>query len=421
MINDLVVIGGGAAGFFAAINAAMLNPKLKIIILEKSPKVLQKVKISGGGRCNVTNIISKPQELIKNYPRGEKFLENPFNEFTSKDTVSWFKNQGVDLKVEKDGRIFPVSNSSQTIIDCFLDLCKKYSIIIEVSTDVKSFQQSDNLWTVKTSENGFLTKNILVATGSSPAFLKNLAENSFEIANAVPSLFTFTVGNKEICQLSGLSVSDAKVGILGSGSAKTGPLLITHWGFSGPAVLKLSSHAAVILNDLNYDFILCVNWINRSSTQINESLKNLSSEAGKRNVISHNPFDLPSRLWKFLCNKAEIREFQNWAECGKKQFNNLTAVLSNDTYKVVGKSTNKDEFVTAGGVEMAEINLSTYESISHKGLFFAGEVLNTDGYTGGFNFQAAWTSGFLVAKAISSEKIPLDKFIALINVTSNHS
>lgn len=401
---DLVVIGGGAAGFFAAINAAMLNPKLKIVILEKSTRVLQKVKISGGGRCNVTNIISEPRELVKNYPRGEQYLENPFTRFTSKDTVTWFKKQGVELKTEKDGRIFPVSNSSQTIIDCFLDLCQNYGITIKVSTDVKSFEKTDDLWTIKSSYNSFLAKNLLVATGSSPAFLNNLLENNFEIVAAVPSLFTFTLENKEICELSGLSVPQAKVGIIGSDSSKTGPLLVTHWGFSGPAVLKLSSQAAIELHNLNYNFTLYVCWLNLSSTETIEFLKNLAKKEGKRNVISHNPFDLPARLWKFICKKAGIREFQNWAECGKKQFNSLVTVLCKDTYKVIGKSTNKDEFVTAGGVEMGGIDLATYASKSHEGLFFAGEVLNTDGYTGGFNFQAAWTSGFLVARAVATEK-----------------
>lgn len=404
MKYDLVVVGGGAAGFFAAINAAMLKPTLKIIILEKSQRVLQKVKISGGGRCNVTNVISEPSDLVKNYPRGEHFLENPFSEFTSHDTVKWFEKQGIELKAEKDGRIFPISDSSQTIIDCFLDLCKKYKIKIEVSTEVKSFAKTTDYWKVVTTDQIFETEKLLITTGSSPAFWKKLSDDSFGVIPAVPSLFTFTLENKDITQLSGLSVQMAKVSILGSESSKIGPLLITHWGFSGPAILKLSSQAAIELNNLSYKFTLSVNWIAKESDETNAILRSLAVSDGKRNVINHNPFNLPNRLWKFLCDETQIREFQNWAECGKKQFKALTTVLTNNQYFVIGKSTNKDEFVTAGGVNMEDINLKTYEHKSNGNLYFAGEVLNTDGYTGGFNFQAAWTSGFLVARAVATEK-----------------
>jgi hypothetical protein len=405
MKYDLMVVGGGAAGFFAAINAAMLNQNLKVIILEKSKRVLQKVKISGGGRCNVTNVISTPRDLIKNYPRGENYLEDPFSRFTSTDTVKWFENQGIDLHAEKDGRVFPKTNSSQTIIDCFLDLCKKYQISVETSIEVKSFKKENNTWVIGTSDGILETKKLLLATGSSPAFWNKLTQSGFNVTSPVPSLFTFTLENKQISQLSGLSVPDAKVSISSSGESKNGPLLITHWGFSGPAILKLSSQSALRLNSLNYQFTLRVNWINQEQSDILLLLKMLAESDGKKNIITHNPMGLPTRLWKFLCDKAEIRQFQNWAECGKKHFKAISEILTDDKYQVTGKSTNKDEFVTAGGLDMEEINLSTYEHKQHNGLFFAGEILNIDGYTGGFNFQAAWTSGFLVAKAIKIDNL----------------
>lgn len=401
MIYDLVVVGGGAAGFFAAINSAMLNHNSKIVIIEKSPRVLQKVKISGGGRCNVTNKISKPSELSKNYPRGEDFLEKPFTQFTSTDTVNWFKQQGVSLKTEKDGRIFPISDSSQTIIDCFLDLCTKYKIEIITQTEIKSFQFVDTYWHSITANQTFRSKNLLIATGNSPAFWKELEKNKFSLIAPVPSLFTFTVKDKDITSLQGVSVQQANIKIEGSKYVQTGPVLITHWGFSGPAILKLSSSAARELNELNYNFTILINWLGVPLNILAEQLRNFADSNQKKNIISHNPFKLPTRLWKYLCEKAEVRAFQNWAESGKKTFGKLAALLAEDSYLITGKSTYKDEFVTAGGINLDEINEKTYQHKRQNGLYFAGEVLDIDGFTGGFNFQAAWTSSFLVANALT--------------------
>lgn len=401
MTYDLVVVGGGAAGFFAAINTAIIHPGAKIIILEKSQRVLQKVKISGGGRCNVTNAISEPVALSKNYPRGEDFLVKPFIEFTSADTIKWFEYNGVLLKTEPDGRIFPTTDSSQTIIDCFLNLCNKLHIEISTSTEVKSFKLTDTIWESIGANNQYFSKNLLIATGSSPAFWKEMERNEFLLVPPVPSLFTFTIEDKTLTSLQGVSIPEGTVSVSGSSFSQSGPILITHWGISGPSVLKLSAIAARHLNSVAYNFPVEISWLNKSAKQIHEELKSLTLTQPKKNIISHNPFQLPSRLWKYLCEKAGVRPFQNWAESGKKTYVALIQVLSADTYKVLGKSTYKDEFVSAGGLDLDEINESSYEHSRIKNLYFAGEVLNIDGFTGGFNFQAAWTSGYLVAANVN--------------------
>lgn len=404
MTYDLVVVGGGAAGFFAAINTAVFNPRAKIIIIEKSSRVLQKVKISGGGRCNVTNRISIPTELSTNYPRGEDFLTNPFEEFTTTDTIAWFEKRGVKLKTEKDGRIFPVSNSSQTIIDCFLTACETHKIEVLTSTEIKSFEFNRGEWQSQGSLQTFRSTNLVIATGSSPAFWRELTRQKFEITSAVPSLFTFTTDNQELTALQGISIPDGTVSIKHTTFQQKNPVLITHWGFSGPAILKLSATAARYLHEKNYQFTLLINWLGIPAEQLLAELKKLSEKQPKKNIIAHNPFRLPSRLWKYLCEKSGIRPYQNWAECGTKTFTRLTTTLCEDPQEIIGKSTYKDEFVTAGGLKLDAINPRTFQHKELPNLFFAGEVLDIDGFTGGFNFQAAWTAGYIIAKNVGFVK-----------------
>lgn len=401
MTYDVAVIGGGAAGFFAAINIAMEHPQRKIIILEKSTKVLQKVKISGGGRCNVTNSVFEPVALAKNYPRGEHVLLEPFSRFSSNDTKSWFAKQGVPLKTEADGRVFPVTDSSQTIIDCFMNLCSRHKIEIVTSCDIVNYVKTDSHWNLNSAKSGdFECKNLVIATGSSPAFWNKLAKERLNIISAVPSLFTFTANEKEITNLSGLSVPEATVSVKSADFQQTGPLLITHWGFSGPAILKLSASAALFLNEKNYNFELKINWLSADPDKLTEDLKLHAAQNLKKNIYTDNPTALPSRLWKYQVEKHGFQPYQNWAETGKKHYQKLANFLTDDGYKIIGKSTFKDEFVTAGGVDLDEVELTTFAHKADNTLFFAGEVLNIDAFTGGFNFQAAWTIGWIVSRSI---------------------
>lgn len=402
MIYDLVVVGGGAAGFFGAINTALENPNYKILIVEKSSKVLQKVKISGGGRCNVTNQIAEPTELIKNYPRGGNELLAAFNKFTSTDTVRWFKKQGVELKIEKDGRIFPVSDNSDTIIQCFLNLCKVLKIEIKTNFDVKKLTSNESDWEIEIKNEAKLSaRKVLVTTGSSPNFIDVLDKKGIIIVNAVPSLFTFTIETDLMKELAGNSFPNAEVSIVGCPEYKQkGPLLITHWGFSGPSILKLSSQAALLLNKINYTFEIEINWLGKNSEEVTHQLKNVQLEFPKKQVTSYNALDVSSKFWKKICEISEINSFQNWAETGKKHFKEITKNLTKQRFKVVGKSTFKDEFVTAGGVNLNDVILQTFEHKTFKNLYFAGEVLNIDAYTGGFNFQSAWTTSWIVSKNI---------------------
>lgn len=403
--TDIIIIGGGAAGFFAAINAAEKNPDLKIIILERGKDVLTKVKISGGGRCNVTHAEFMPAELTQNYPRGEKELLGPFHTFMTGDTIEWFEKRGIELKIEDDGRMFPVSNSSQTIIDCFNSEAEKYGVQTLKNHSVKSIEKFENAWKIETTEESFSAEKIVVATGSNPKIWNLLESMGHTIIPPVPSLFTFNSKDQRITDLPGLS-TQVQVKIIDDKGKPVlenkGPLLITHWGFSGPAILKLSALAARILEPLNYHFNIEINWLEYSSSaEVIESFKELKITNGKQTIFKYAQFELPKRLWQSLVNAAGIDESLTWAEATKTNFENFANQLTESIFQVSGKSTFKEEFVTAGGIDLKEVNFKTYESRLHKNLFFAGEVLNIDAVTGGFNFQSAWTSGFIVAKNLS--------------------
>ena len=402
---DILIIGGGAAGFFTAINTAEKNPQLKIILLERGKEVLTKVKVSGGGRCNVTHAEFLPKELTQNYPRGEKELLGPFHSFMTGDTIEWFSKRGVELKIEEDGRMFPITDSSQTIIDCFVSETERLGVDVLKSQSVKTIKKEDEFWKIKTTSEEFSAEKLVIATGSNPKIWKLLEGLDHTIIPPVPSLFTFNIDDKRIKDLPGLS-TEASVKVLNE-NAKTvleseGPLLITHWGMSGPAILKLSAWGARLLEPTKYHFSIQVNWLlDFSSSEIIEKFKNLKIELAKKLVTKNAQFDLPKRLWKSLVEASNISETTTWADISKEQIVALASQLTEGIFDVHGKSTFKEEFVTAGGVKLKEVDFKTFESKKHKNLYFAGEVLNIDAITGGFNFQNAWTGGYLVAQSIA--------------------
>jgi predicted Rossmann fold flavoprotein len=399
---DIIIVGGGAAGFFTAINTVEKNPKLKVAILERGKTVLEKVRISGGGRCNVTHACFVPNDLVKFYPRGEKELRGPFHQFCSGDTIEWFERNGVELKIEEDGRMFPTSDNSQTIIDCFLSATQKLGIQIVTGQSVQSVFKAENYWKVETNHETFACQKLIMTTGSNPKIWDMLTELGHNIVSPVPSLFTFNIKDSRIKDLMGLSAF-AKVKVKGSKLEASGPLLITHWGMSGPGILRLSAWGARELFDKNYQFILQVNWLtDMTFEEAMDTLKELKQEHAKKTVSKKSPFELPNRLWESLVFASEIDSERKWADLSKKQLTDLANQLTNGEFQVNGKSTFKEEFVTAGGIDLKEINFKTMESKLHKNLFFAGEIVNVDAITGGFNFQNAWTSGFIVAQTISN-------------------
>ena len=398
---DVICVGGGAAGFFTAINIAEKNPKFKVAILERGKEVLTKVRISGGGRCNVTHACFEPNELVKFYPRGEKELKGPFNQFCSGDTIEWFEKHGVELKIEEDGRMFPVSNSSQTIIDCFMDAASKAGIKILTSQSVQSLFKADDFWKIDTQHDKFTATKLVLSTGSNPKMWEMIAGLGHCIIEPVPSLFTFNITDKRIKELPGVSTW-ATVKVKNTKLEATGPLLVTHWGMSGPAILKLSAWGARILAEKKYQFAISVNWLNDMDLAEAENLlKKYKQEEAKKQISKRAPFDFPNRLWENLVLAAGILVETKWADLSKMQMKNLAEQLTEGTYQVSGKSTFKDEFVTAGGIDLKEVNFKTMKSKLHDTLYFAGEVVNVDAITGGFNFQNAWTSGFIVANSIA--------------------
>ena len=397
---DILVVGGGAAGFFTAINIAENQPKLKIAILERGQELLTKVRVSGGGRCNVTHACFVPNELVKFYPRGEKELRGPFHQFCSGDTIEWFEKRGVELKIEEDGRMFPVSDSSQTIIDCFLSLAKKYKIEILTGQSVQSIFKTEKTWKVETNHAQFNCSKLIMTTGSNPKIWEMLKNLGHSIVDPVPSLFTFNIKDNRIKELMGVSAL-ASVKVKNSKLKATGPLLITHWGMSGPGILRLSAWGARELAERNYQFVIEVNWLNDWSVGETEThLKELKLEHSKKVVIKKSSFDFPNRLWEKLVLASGISAETKWADLSKKHLIDLSNQLTNAQFQVNGKSTFKEEFVTAGGIDLKEIDFKTMQSKILPDLYFAGEIVNIDAITGGFNFQNAWTSGYILAKAI---------------------
>ena len=402
---DVIIIGGGAAGFFAAINMAEFNPSLKIAILEKGKSGLQKVRISGGGRCNVTHAEFIPSELVQNYPRGEKELLGPFHQFMTGDTIEWFEKRGVELKIEEDGRMFPVSNTSQTIIECFLNEIKRLEVEVFYSCTVKNLspqgESSCLNFEIETNNDVFLVKKVLIATGSNPKMWKLMDQLGHTIVPPVPSLFTFDIEDERIIDIAGVVAKDVKVSVVGAKLISEGPLLITHGGMSAPAILKLSAFGALKLAQLSYNFNIEINFVKLSIQECLDELKQIKQSQARKLVWSNAQFDLPKRLWKKLVEAANIIDNLKWADINKLQLEQLAKQLCQANFRVNGKSTFKEEFVTAGGVDLREINFKTYESRVVPNLYFAGEVLNIDAVTGGFNFQNAWTGAYIAARAIT--------------------
>jgi predicted Rossmann fold flavoprotein len=397
---DIIVVGGGAAGFFTAINIVEKNPNLKVAILERGKSVLEKVRISGGGRCNVTHACFVPNDLVKFYPRGERELKGPFNQFCSGDTIEWFEKHGVELKIEDDGRMFPVSNSSQTIIDCFQEAVKKLKIDVLTNHSVQELYRTESHWKITSTQEVFTCEKIVMASGSNPKIWELLETLGHEIIEPVPSLFTFNIKDPRIKDLMGLSAV-ASVRVKKSKLQASGPLLITHWGLSGPGILRLSAWGARELADKKYQFAIQVNWLNEITfEEAIDLLKEVKAAQAKKIVGKYAQFELPKRLWENLVRAADISEETKWADLNKKQTTALVEQLTNAEFQVYGKSTFKEEFVTAGGIDLKEVNFKTMESKVAPNLYFAGEILNIDAITGGFNFQNAWTGGFIVADNI---------------------
>lgn len=400
---DLIVIGGGAAGFFGAITCAEQRPGTSIVILERGGDVLEKVRISGGGRCNVTNVISEPKELVNYYPRGKKELLGPFFRFSSQHTRSWFEAQGVETKVESDGRVFPVTNNSETIVSCLMQAALDNNVEIRTRSRVEQLipPAEDQLWKVVIGGGETLfAKNILFTPGGSTAAWKITEDLGHTVVPPVPSLFTFNIRDPRLEGLEGISVPDTIVST--EGISASGPLLITHWGMSGPAVLRLSAWGARAMAARQYRFTLTVNWTGLSSWREVFAILNANRDTWARSQVCTHPFfNIPSRLWRRFTDSIPIAQNGRWADLRKDQMEALTTLLFQSQFTVDGKSTFKEEFVTAGGVKLSEIDFRSFRSRKHPSLYFAGEVLDIDAITGGFNFQAAWTGSYLAGCAIA--------------------
>lgn len=414
---DVVIVGGGAAGFFAAIHIAEARPNVKIAILERGKQVLTKVKVSGGGRCNVTHAEFNPADLASNYPRGEKELLGPFHSFATGNTIGFFEKRGIPLKIEEDGRMFPTTDSSQTIIDCFTSEAERLGVKIFRICTVTGFENitsaKDDYWQVNTTKKTYKCKKLLVTTGSNPKIWDLLHRLGHNIVSPVPSLFTFNIQDERIKNIPGIS-THAEVAVLDKIKSRRntdnasqseilsseGPLLITHWGMSGPAILKLSAWGAQILDSYKYEFKIKVNWVPEYHPAGLLELLLKVKLVEKKTVLRTKVLDIPKRLWANLVRASGIDDNVTWPDVTKAQLQELTTQLTQGLFFVNGKSTFKEEFVTAGGVDLKEVNFKTFESKVLPNLYFAGEVLNIDAITGGFNFQNAWTGGFLAAQGI---------------------
>ncbi len=416
----IVIVGGGAAGFFAACTAAKTNPNASVVLLEASRQLLAKVRISGGGRCNVTHALFDTKGFIQNYPRGSKALLGAFSRFQAQDTVKWFASAGVQLKTEADGRMFPVTDNSETIVDCLLKTALAYKVQIRTSSPVVSVNYQDSVENSEDKEDKsrfeiFLKSGemlrcdkLLLATGSNPVGYKVATKFGHQIEPTVPSLFTFNILDKELRGLAGVSVNPVQIRLSVPGKPQleqTGPLLITHWGLSGPAVLKLSAWGARTFHESRYKGTLTVNWLPDSNQdEVRKELQQVRVEFGKRAIALHRGIKLPHRLWQYLISRAGIDQDTRWAELPKKSFNKLVQELTQGQYSISGKGVFKDEFVTCGGIKLKEVNFKTMESRLVKGLHFAGEILDIDGITGGFNFQSAWTTAYLAGLGMAGEE-----------------
>lgn len=409
--KQLVVIGGGAAGFFTAVNAARQYPDLQVTILEKTGKLLTKVGVSGGGRCNVTHACFDIPAMVQHYPRGTNFLKKAFHHFFTTDTIRWFEERNVKLKTESDGRMFPVSNSAQSIINCLMREAEQYNVQIKTNTSIKDIVPTERGYTLTTENGGMILADyVCIACGgfSKLEQFNWLTKLGHTISEPVPSLFTFNMPDQKkaarsLTDLMGVSVPQAQVKITGSKLNANGPLLITHWGLSGPAVLKLSAWGARELAALNYHFNIVVNWIPAyTEHSLRSDWQEIRQRYSGKKTGTGNPFGLPARLWEYLLLESGVSTDQRWDDLKSIQQNMLISNLTMQTFSVKGKTTFKEEFVTAGGISLKEIEVNTMQSKLHPGLFFAGEIMDVDGITGGFNFQHAWTSGWIAAKAIGN-------------------
>lgn len=405
---DVAIIGGGAAGFFSALAVKENYPDANVTIYEKSQKLLSKVKVSGGGRCNVTNGCRSVQELAKAYPRGSKQLRKSFGTFDNQHAMEWFESRGVPLMIQDDNCVFPVSQNSQSIIDCFLSEAKRLGVQIETGKGISSIEPNKNgeslLLSIQKEQLTF--DKVIVATGGSPKLsgLKWLEDLGHKIAPPVPSLFTFNMPEENITELMGIVIENVLVNIQGTKLKADGPLLITHWGMSGPAILKLSAFGARILSDKEYTFKVQINWIHESNTEIvKKELDKLMADHSNKILANIRPYYLRERLWHHLIVKCELSKGTTWGQLGKKAINKIVNILTNDVYSVSGKTTFKEEFVTCGGISTESIDFKTMQSKACKNLYFAGELMDIDGITGGYNFQAAWTTGFIAGKLLGED------------------
>jgi predicted Rossmann fold flavoprotein len=397
----IAIIGGGAAGFFAAIAAKQHWPDASVSLLEKSNKFLSKVKISGGGRCNVTHDSPDINELSKAYPRGSTQLRKAFHQFSATDTVQWFESRNIPLKIYPDGCIFPLANDSQVIIDCFLNTCRQLGVKLQLQQHISNIVVNSENVSIQNNEEIQTYDQVIICAGGHPkrSSLNWLESIGLEMIEPLPSLFTFNMPKNPICELMGTVVPNATVKIEGTKLSGQGPLLITHWGMSGPAVLLLSAWGARLLAEKNYHFHVLVNWLDQKKEEtLRQELQHTIAAHSAKKLSNWNPTPLTNRLWNHLLERAEISPDLRWAEIGKKALNKLVNTLLNDRFEVQGKTTFKEEFVTAGGVALSEIDFQTMKSKKFPRLSFAGEVLDIDGITGGFNFQAAWTTGFIAGK-----------------------
>jgi predicted Rossmann fold flavoprotein len=402
----LIVVGAGPAGFFCAVNAARMNPELDVVILEKSGETLSKLKVSGGGRCNVTHGCFDISEMAGRYPRGKNFVRKAFHRFFTTDLVRWFQERGVRIKQEPDGRMFPSTDTSQTIIDCLKREAERYRVEVETNAEVNSLEAVEGLWQVKWGTSRMDADFVCIACGGYPetAMFSWLQELGHTVEPPVPSLFTFNMPGSGTASLKGITVRDASVKVIGSRLQERGPLLFTHWGMSGPAILNLSAWGARELAAMQYDFGIRVNWMpSLHEEELRELLQSRISETHGRKIRNGNPFALPQRFWEYALQQSGIQPEQRWSELPGKQTNRLIRNLSAQEFAVRGKTTFRQEFVTAGGIKLGEVDVNTMMSRKRENLFFAGEILDVDGVTGGYNLQHAWTSGFIAAGAVSGK------------------